>query len=163
MNQDQDTEAPGHGLAADLWDPHPVVDARNASSKPTLWDGAVEGHVLVKNTDNALPFKSNMKLVSLFGYSHKAPDKNTPEPAQAMFSPWSVGVQSANLTELNAGFLGNLSLTYSAIAPTEPSFLVEVLVLTDGVRSARLSMLSLPAQGKMALLFSGILRAGILL
>ncbi|QKD61980.2 glycoside hydrolase superfamily [Fusarium oxysporum Fo47] len=117
LNQDQDTEAPGHGLAANLWDPHPVVDARNASSKPTLWDGAVEGHVLVKNTDNALPFKSSMKLVSLFGYSHKAPDKNTPEPAQAMFSPWSVGVQSANLTELNTGFLGNLSLTYSAIAP----------------------------------------------
>ncbi|KAJ4104165.1 hypothetical protein NW760_010843 [Fusarium oxysporum] len=117
LNQDQDTEAPGHGLAANLWDPHPVVDARNASSKPTIWDGAVEGHVLVKNTNNALPFKSNMKLVSLFGYSHKAPDKNTPEPAQAMFSPWSVGVQSANLTELNTGFLGNLSLTYSAIAP----------------------------------------------
>ncbi|KAF5591070.1 beta-glucosidase [Fusarium pseudoanthophilum] len=117
LNQDQDTEAPGHGLAAKLWEPHPVVDARNASSKPTIWDGAVEGHVLVKNTNNALPFKPNMKLVSLFGYSHKAPDKNIPDPAQGMFSAWSIGAQSANITELNIGFLGNLSLTYSAIAP----------------------------------------------
>ncbi|KAF9771053.1 hypothetical protein IL306_011321 [Fusarium sp. DS 682] len=119
LNQDQDSLAPGHGIAANLWEPHPIVDARNASSKPTLWDGAVEGHVLVKNTNSALPLKSNLKLVSLFGYSHKAPDKNSPEPTtkNAMFSPWSVGVQSGNLTEMNTGFLGDLNLTYSAISP----------------------------------------------
>ncbi|KAH6969301.1 glycoside hydrolase superfamily [Fusarium avenaceum] len=109
--------APGHGLAKNLWDPHPIVDARNKSSKPTLWDGAVEGHVLVKNTNKALPLKSNLKLVSLFGYSHKAPDKNNPEPATGMFAAWAIGAQSANITELNGGFLGNLNLTYSAIAP----------------------------------------------
>ncbi|KAM0347331.1 hypothetical protein ACHAPU_004850 [Fusarium lateritium] len=117
LNQDQDFPTPGYGLAANLWEPHPIVDARNASSKPTLWDGAVEGHVLVKNTNNTLPLKSDLKLVSLFGYSLKAPDKNTPEPAQAMFAPWAIGVQSGNLTELNIGFLGNLSITYSPIAP----------------------------------------------
>lgn len=120
LNQDHsDFPTPGHGLAAHLWEPHPVVDARNASSKSTLWDGAVEGHVLVKNTNKTLPFKSNMKLVSLFGYSHKAPDKANPEPVakNAMFSPWQVGAESANITELNGGFLGNLNLTYSAIAP----------------------------------------------
>ncbi|KAF4454371.1 putative beta-glucosidase precursor [Fusarium austroafricanum] len=121
LKQDHDEfPAPGHGLAKDLWAPHPIVDARNASSRPTLWDGAVEGHVLVKNAKGALPLKSNMKMVSLFGYSHKAPDKNNAEPktnSTPMFTPWSVGVQSGNLTELNTGFLGNLSLSYSAISP----------------------------------------------
>ncbi|KAM0471674.1 hypothetical protein ACHAP7_008938 [Fusarium lateritium] len=117
LNQDKDTLVPGHGLPKDLWAPHPIVDARNKSGKSTLWDGAVEGHVLVKNTNKTLPLKSNLKLVSLFGYSHKAPDKNNPEPASAMFSAWAIGAQSANITELNGGFLGNLNLTYSAIAP----------------------------------------------
>ncbi|KAM0542563.1 hypothetical protein ACHAPJ_012734 [Fusarium lateritium] len=117
LKQDQDFPVPGHGLAADLWTPHPVVDARNASAKPTLFDGAVEGHVLVKNTNATLPLKNNLKLVSLFGYSHKAPDKNNPEPAEGMWAPWGGAVQSANLTEINLGFLGNLSVTYSAIAP----------------------------------------------
>ncbi|CAF3457969.1 unnamed protein product [Fusarium graminearum] len=120
LNQDQpDFPTPGHGLAKDLTAPHPIVDARNASSKSTLWDGAVEGHVLVKNDNKTLPLKSDLKLVSLFGYSHKAPDKNNPEPVVegAMFAPWAIGAQSANITELNGGFLGNLNLTYSAIAP----------------------------------------------
>lgn len=45
----------------------------NNSYKKTLFDGAVEGHVLVKNQKNALPLKSP-KLISLFGYSAKAPD-----------------------------------------------------------------------------------------
>ncbi|KAH9890234.1 glycosyl hydrolase family 3 N terminal domain-containing protein [Xylariomycetidae sp. FL2044] len=121
MEQDQpDFPAPGVGIPADLNAPHEVIDARNASAKPTLFDGAVEGHVLVKNVDNALPLKSSdMKLVSLFGYSARAPAKNTPEPApvNASFSAWSVGTQSANLTELNLGFFGDLNITYSPIAP----------------------------------------------
>ncbi|KAH7191783.1 glycoside hydrolase superfamily [Fusarium flagelliforme] len=125
FNQDDSSfPSPGHGIAANLLIPHPIVDARNASSKSTLWDGAVEGHVLVKNTNKTLPFKPNMKMISLFGYSHKAPDKNTPEAKVegAMFAPWSVGAQTANMTELNTGFMGNLSLTYSAIAPNGTLF-----------------------------------------
>ncbi|CEI61924.1 putative beta-glucosidase M [Fusarium venenatum] len=141
LNQDQpDFPTPGHGLAKDLSAPHPIVDARNASSKSTLWDGAIEGHVLVKNTNKTLPLKSNLKLVSLFGYSHTAPAKNNPEPVVkgAMFAPWAIGAQSANITELNGGFLGNLNLTYSAIAPNG------TLISGGGSGAAAASLISSP-------------------
>lgn len=96
------------------------MDARNASSKPTLLAGAIEGHVLVKNTNNSLPLKSaDMKLISIFGYSAKAPNVNnwTPVPTGDMASAWSVGVESGNLTEYNLKFLGDLNVTASSIAP----------------------------------------------
>lgn len=115
-----DYPSPGYGLAADLNSPHLLVDARNASARPTLLAGAVEGHVLVKNTNNALPLKSaDMKMISLFGYSAKAPDVNNVEaiPAGFLFESWSMGFESANATEGNLGFLGDLNITYSSIAP----------------------------------------------
>jgi len=43
------------------------ADARQPESEVTLFQGAVEGHVLVKNTNNALPLKKP-KVLSLFGY-----------------------------------------------------------------------------------------------
>jgi len=84
-----DFPEPGYGLAPDLSVPHRIVDARNASSKPTLLAGATEGHVLVKNTDGALPLKSSeTKQISIFGYSAKAPNVNTwvARPAGAAFT-----------------------------------------------------------------------------
>ncbi|KAK9774050.1 putative Glycoside hydrolase superfamily [Seiridium cardinale] len=121
MKQDESSfPTPGSGMPADILVPHEVVDARDPSAKPTLFDGAVEGHVLVKNTDSALPLNSTqMKLISLFGYSAKAPNKNNQEYAAtgAYFSSWGVGAESANVTEVNDGFFGNLELPKSAIAP----------------------------------------------
>ncbi|KAK7755329.1 hypothetical protein SLS62_002555 [Diatrype stigma] len=119
---DQGFPAPGYGMPADLTQPHEVVDARNASAKPTLFDGAVEGHVLVKNANGVLPLDPNrMKLISLFGYSAKAPDYNTPENAEMLenypFGPWAVGAQAANWSEVNIGWMGNLSIAKSDIAP----------------------------------------------
>ncbi|KEQ77336.1 hypothetical protein M436DRAFT_68539 [Aureobasidium namibiae CBS 147.97] len=43
------------------------ADARQPESEGTLFQGAVEGHVLVKNLENALPLKKP-KALSLFGY-----------------------------------------------------------------------------------------------
>lgn len=64
---------PGFGIPSDLSAPHEKVVGWNASYKNVIYQGAVEGHVLVKNNDNALPLKSP-QLLSLFGYSVKAPD-----------------------------------------------------------------------------------------
>lgn len=61
-------------MPPDLTKPHSIVDARNVSSKQVLFDGAVEGHVLVKNTRNALPLKKP-KMLSLYGYSARNPDR----------------------------------------------------------------------------------------
>lgn len=104
-------------MAANLWEPHEVVDARTKCARPTLFNGAVEGHVLVKNENNALPLDSDdMKLISLFGYSARAPNKNNPSPPEGFFGNWDVGVQSANITEVNMGWFGNLAVSYSDIA-----------------------------------------------
>ncbi|RYP04174.1 hypothetical protein DL764_004625 [Monosporascus ibericus] len=120
MKQDEDFPAPGYGMPADLTKPHEVVDARNKGAKPTLFDGAAEGHVLVKNSRGALPLDSSrMKLISLFGYSAKAPNYNTPEGADTpwRFPPWTMGLNAANATEVNIGWMGNLSISYTDIAP----------------------------------------------
>ncbi|KAK6082832.1 cel3e secreted beta-glucosidase [Seiridium cupressi] len=74
MGQDQDFPEPGIGMPNDLTKPHTIVDARNASFKQTLLDGAIEGHVLVKNTNSALPLQKP-KILSLYGYSARNPDQ----------------------------------------------------------------------------------------
>ncbi|KAI0485146.1 glycosyl hydrolase family 3 N terminal domain-containing protein [Xylariaceae sp. FL0804] len=120
MKQDEaDFPEPGVGMPLDLNAPHAVIDARNKSSRPTSWNGALEGQVLVKNAKNALPLDSDkMKLISLFGYSAKAPNQNTPAaaPEGETFAAWPMGAESANLTELNAGFFGDLDIDFSATA-----------------------------------------------
>lgn len=68
----EDWAEPGHGIPADLSQPHTPVIGWNASYKDVLYQGALEGHVLVKN-EGALPL-SSPKLISLFGYSAKTPD-----------------------------------------------------------------------------------------
>ncbi len=55
---------PGFGLPASLLAPHTLVDARNPESADTILQGAVEGHVLVKNVGNTLPLKKP-KFLSL--------------------------------------------------------------------------------------------------
>jgi beta-glucosidase len=90
-------------MAADLTKPHPIINARNASFRTTLLTGAAEGHVLVKNTRNALPFRTPPTLLSVFGYSAKNPDHNSPT---AGLSPWLWGAESFNYTEFANGFYG---------------------------------------------------------
>lgn len=74
MGQDS-SERPqaGSGIPEDLSQPHTRVIGWNASFKDTLYRGALEGHVLLKN-EGALPLKSS-ELISVFGYSAKTPDE----------------------------------------------------------------------------------------
>jgi beta-glucosidase len=67
----------GVGMAPNLLLPHTLVDARVKEARPVLMQSAIEGHVLVKNTNNALPLKEP-RILSLFGYDAVAPDTNTP-------------------------------------------------------------------------------------
>lgn len=74
MGQDSDDFAsPGHGIPADMSQPHERVVGWNSSYRGILYQGGLEGHVLVKNVNNALPLKSP-QLLSVFGYSAKTPD-----------------------------------------------------------------------------------------
>lgn len=56
----------GLGMAKSVIAPHQLVNAIDPASKSTLFQSAVEGHVLVKNVNNALPLK-RPQMLSLFG------------------------------------------------------------------------------------------------
>ncbi|KKA30951.1 hypothetical protein TD95_001324 [Thielaviopsis punctulata] len=73
LGQDKTFTSPGTGRPHSILDPHPAIDARLGYSRKALFDGAIEGHVLVKNIKNALPLKSP-RMMSIFGYSAKSPD-----------------------------------------------------------------------------------------
>lgn len=57
----------GIGVAKSQLEPHVPLDARDPASKPNVMQTATEGHVLLKNTKNALPLRKPLML-SLHGY-----------------------------------------------------------------------------------------------
>ncbi|KAK7217991.1 hypothetical protein V2G26_005994 [Clonostachys chloroleuca] len=68
---------PGIGMK-NLTEPHEQIDARDPHSKPITLEGAIAGHVLVKNENKTLPFKGPLKMISVFGYDATIPQtKNT--------------------------------------------------------------------------------------
>ncbi|KAH9990071.1 glycoside hydrolase family 3 protein [Xylariaceae sp. FL0662B] len=94
MGQDQGFPPIGQGMPGELGAPHQRVIAKSPSNKQILLQGAVESHVLLKNTDNALPLKSP-KLISLFGYSAKSFDRYTPGSGG-----WNGGAESLAPSDL---------------------------------------------------------------
>nr|CEG05557.1 unnamed protein product [Fusarium clavum] len=77
VGQDTDFPTPGIGMK-NLSLPHEQIEARIPESRPILLEGAIAGHVLVKNENKTLPFKKNPKMISVFGYDATvAPTKNT--------------------------------------------------------------------------------------
>jgi len=102
MNQDRDSKPPGAGMPGNLASPHQKVIGKSPSSKDILLQGAVEGHVLLKNEKGALPLKSP-QLISLFGYSAKAYDSYTPGA-----SGWNGGSSSSTSSRLQIAPNGTL-------------------------------------------------------
>lgn len=101
MRQDETYSSPGDGIPYDMLGPHTSIEGRDLASKQILLESAVQGHVLVKNINNALPLRSP-KLISLFGYDAKAPDQNNPGPG---YSSWAFGFEVADIDEVLPHFL----------------------------------------------------------
>ncbi|TWU77554.1 hypothetical protein ED733_007571 [Metarhizium rileyi] len=77
VGQHKGFPAPGIGMK-NLTEPHEPVDARDPRSKPVLLEGAIAGHVLLKNENHTLPFGKPLKMVSVYGYDATVPaTKNT--------------------------------------------------------------------------------------
>lgn len=70
------------------------VDGRDPAATPTIFQGAVEGQVLVKNSNNALPLSAPRSL-SIFGYDAGMPPKDDP----ALSLAWYLGYNSVNVTD----------------------------------------------------------------
>ena len=79
---DSDFPTLGVGMPPDLLRPHMYTDAKDPASKETLLEQAIEGHVLIKNVNGALPLGQPAKL-SVFGY-----DAIT----QSIFTPGAVNI-----------------------------------------------------------------------
>ncbi|KAF7552126.1 hypothetical protein G7Z17_g4535 [Cylindrodendrum hubeiense] len=72
-----DFPVPGVGMK-NLTKFHGKVDGRVPQSKKVLLEGAISGHVLVKNENEALPFSTKPQMLSVFGYDAIVPKtKNT--------------------------------------------------------------------------------------
>lgn len=80
---------PGTGIPFNLTEPHEFIDARDPASRQTILQGAIEGHVLVKNVNNALPLKKP-KFISIFGYDAVGNMRHTAEPQG--FNTWKMGL-----------------------------------------------------------------------
>lgn len=100
MGQDSGFPEPGVGLPADLLAPHTTLNARNPASKPTIFQGAVEGHVLVKNVNKALPLKKP-QILSIYGYDAMPPPSYTPLTG---FNLWAMDAVGLDPTEVICGF-----------------------------------------------------------
>lgn len=108
-------ENPGSGMPIDLLAPHEFTNARDPASKSTLLQGAVEGHVLVKNVNNALPLHAPPTL-SLFGYDAFAYLEN--DPPVGGNGKWNLGYQPVTFTdgEILEFFLAETNDTVPAAA-----------------------------------------------
>jgi beta-glucosidase len=94
MGQDVGFPARGVGMPSIFYTPHPPVYARDPSSKQFLIDGALEGHVLVKNVNSALPLKKP-KLLSVYGYDAPSPlEMNVGGPNDFIGETWVYGYES---------------------------------------------------------------------
>ncbi|KAF4124877.1 beta-glucosidase [Geosmithia morbida] len=63
---------PGIGMA-NLTLPHDKIDARDPKSRHSTLQGAIAGHVLVKNVNSTLPFKTAPVMISVYGYDAVPP------------------------------------------------------------------------------------------
>lgn len=82
--------------------PHRRINARDSAAKNTILAGAVEGHVLVKNINNALPLKKPLE-VAVFGYSAHVPRMYGPS---GIGTGWRLGFSSANVSQVLEKFAG---------------------------------------------------------
>lgn len=91
-------------MPASLDEPHKIIDARDPDARDILVDGAIQGHVLVKNTKNTLPL-NRPKMLSIYGYSAKSPDIFAPVRGgeEAKFK-WEFGGLAVSAEEVFSGF-----------------------------------------------------------
>jgi beta-glucosidase len=90
---------PGHGdpSTVDWTLPHNHTNAMKHTSQKTIFQGALEGHVLVKNINNALPL-NKPTVLSLFGYDALPPA--VVDPVSSV--EWKFGYEALNTSSAEA-------------------------------------------------------------
>lgn len=125
-----DFPAPGFGIK-NLTLPHQLVDARVPESKPVILEGAIAGQVLVKNSNDALPFRMPLKMVSVYGYDATIPaTKNTDTLFQLGYTSQLEMAQAVLGTEgvrFNQAALGGTIVTGGRAGANGPAYMIDPL------------------------------------
>ncbi|KAI8966260.1 glycoside hydrolase family 3 protein [Daldinia sp. FL1419] len=119
---------PGIGMK-NLTLPHEQVDARTPESKPIILEGAIAGHVLVKN-DGALPFRKNPTMLSVYGYDATVPDtKNTDTLFQLGYTSSSEMAQAVlgTVNHFDQAAKGGTIVTGGRAAANSPAYIHDPL------------------------------------
>jgi beta-glucosidase len=119
----------GVGLAPDLQRPHHYVNVKDPAAKPSLLQQAIEGHVLVKNANNALPL-SKPSVMSIFGYDAVAEERFTPG-AMDIGAGISQDLFATNWQSINLQ-VGQLAEIGGNIAVTDPPRIAKGMLFTGG-------------------------------
>lgn len=106
FGQDTKFPKPGIGMPYDVRQPHEIVEGRDPRDRPTLLEGAIEGHVLVKNTKETLPLRCP-RVISLFGYSARSADSSSPGPGDMFIYLWRYGMTPIGLDSAVAGLINS--------------------------------------------------------
>ena len=119
---------PGIGMR-NLTEPHEPVEARDPESKPNILEGAIAGHVLVKNEARTLPFTKAPKMVSVYGYdSSVPPTKNTDKLFELAYTS-SQEMGDAELgtpQEFDQAALGGTIVTGGRAGANAPPYILDV-------------------------------------
>ncbi|RCI12872.1 hypothetical protein L249_1082 [Ophiocordyceps polyrhachis-furcata BCC 54312] len=91
FKQNDSVPHPGVGMPANVVKPHLLVEGREEGALPILLEGAIEGHVLVKNSKRTLPLK-RPRMLSVFGYSAKSADDWGPSHDFIQLNTWMFGL-----------------------------------------------------------------------
>ncbi|PVH93605.1 glycoside hydrolase family 3 protein [Periconia macrospinosa] len=136
---------PGSGIPANLTRPHQFIDARSPDSKPIILQSAMEGHVLVKNVNKALPFKKP-KFISIFGYDASGQLMNTAEVAG--FNLWKTGLRNTlqyiNGTTFTAAALDLMFGSSMEQTTTGPEIALNGTLFTGGGSGAVVGAIDAP-------------------
>jgi len=111
-----------------LTQPHKQVDARIPESRGVVLEGAIAGHVLVKN-EGALPFKKNPVMLSVYGYDATVPaTKNTDTLFQLgyMSSPEMAQAVLGKEAHFDQAARGGTIVTGGRAGANAPSYILDV-------------------------------------
>lgn len=138
-------EPPGFGVPTSLIQAHRFVDARSPDSRPIILQSAIEGHVLVKNVNKALPL-SKPRFISIFGYDAAGQMMNTAEAAG--FNLWKQGMRNTlqflNGTTFTAATLDLLFGSSMEQTTTGPEIALNGTLFTGGGSGAVVGAIDAP-------------------
>ncbi|KAK3710307.1 hypothetical protein LTR37_010373 [Vermiconidia calcicola] len=131
----------GVGMPSDLLEPHIYTDARDPASKASLLQQAIEGYVLVKNVEAALPLR-RPAVLSIFGYD--AVVQSTYSPGNQYVSGQAELLFPTNWGVINLGLPQLADIASNKLVRDSPRTTKNILIVGGGSGSNTPAYISSP-------------------